>query len=56
VTVDEVQQKQKPHAVGVRLGGKSGNLMTIDFDGLGSEAKFKEVFGRSSAGLPRPIA
>jgi len=30
--------------------------MTIDFDGPGSEAKFEEAFGHSSAGLPRPIA
>jgi hypothetical protein len=42
------------HAIGLVLGPASG-VLAVDFDGTGSTATFKEVFGRSHADLPPTV-
>jgi hypothetical protein len=43
------------HAIGLALGPSSG-VMSIDFDGSGSTATFKEVFTRPYSDLPPTVA
>lgn len=42
------------HAIGLVLGPASG-VIAVDFDGTGSTATFREIFGRSHADLPATV-
>ena len=54
-TADKIREAARK-AVGVLLGPVSGGLLTIDFDGPGSDEMLPQLYGRASNNLPQTIA